>query len=353
MKKLKYILIVLALITTVLSVVFVISYKNGIKAVDINDKREVLVTIPQGSTTNTIMKILLEKELISSELNFKIYLKLNKVGVFKASTYKLSKSMSLEEILDVLQKGNSFNPDEIKLTFIEGLTIKRYASVIAKFTNNTEKDVFDLLNDEKYQNELISKYWYITDDIKAPRIYYSLEGYLFPDTYIFRNKDVSVKEIFDKMLKQTENKLKPYKSKIQNNKLNIHEILTLASMIELEGSNKENKKVIAGVFYNRIKKNDFLGSDVTAYYGQGLEMKDHLKANHYKVDDYNTRVIKGYPASPICSPSIDAIEAAINPAETDYYFFVADKNRKIYFTKTLKEHNSIIQELMDKGLWLA
>lgn len=352
MKKLIYVLIAFVIVSTVAAVVFTMSYDNAIKAVDINNTEEIEVIIPPGSTSNQIITILDKKGLINGELYFKIYLKLNKVDNFKAGTYILSKNMDLKEIIAILEKGNSYNPDQIKIAFIEGLTIKKYAEVIEKNTNNKASDVLELLTDEKYLNELISKYWFITDDIKNPRIYYSLEGYLFPDTYIFKNKDVTVKEIFDKMLKQTENKLSKYKKEITSGKQSVHEILTLASIIELEGSNAENKKIISGVFHNRLKVNMMLGSDVTTFYGQRIEMKDHKIANYGVKDDYNTRVMTGYPASPICSPSMAAIEASINPTETKYYYFVADKNKKIYFAETYNKHLEIISDLKAKGLWL-
>lgn len=351
MKKGKFIILFIGLLVF-LSVVFTIQYKNGIMAVDPNSKNIIDVLIPKGSTAKTVMKVLKSKDLIKSEFYYKVYLKLNSVGNIKAGTYKLSKNMDLKDIFKTLEKGSTYSPDEVKITFVEGLTINKYASIIEKYTNNKKEDVFNLINDEIYQNELISKYWFITDDIKNPRIYYPLEGYLFPDTYFFKNKNVTVKEIFDKMLKQTEAKLKPYKSKILKEKMNVHELLTLASMVELEGSTKENKKLVASVFYNRIRLKMRFDSDVTTLYGQRVDLKDHSKFNRNHKSDYNTYTITGYPVGPICSPSMIAIETVINPTKSDYIFFVSDKNRKMYFTKTEKQHLQIIKELKEKGLWL-
>ena len=154
-----------------------------------------------------------------------------------------------------------------------------------------------------------------------------------------------------------EQKLEVYKNEIEVSNYNVHELLTLASIIELEVANSADRAAVAGVFYNRLKANDTLGSDVTTYYGVQKDFSRELSKNNLKAcNGYNTRgesscPIHGLPIGPICSPSLASISAAIEPEKNDYYFFVADKNNKTYFSKTNAEHNKITSELIKNGLW--
>ena len=233
---------------------------------------------------------------------------------------------------------------------------KKYALQISENTNNTYEDVIAKVEDEAYLDSLISKYWFLTDEIKNNDIYVSLEGYLSPNTYEFVNKDVSVEEIFKVMLDQTEKELNPYKDTITNSKWTVHEYMTLASMLELEGTNTKNRKMIAGVFINRLNNGMNLGSDVTTYYAFQEEMKKDLTAKQFSTSNpYNTRASDmggKLPVGPICNPSNDSIEASINPTTNDYLFFVADKHGKIYYTKTEKEHTAKVAEIKEKGDWI-
>ena len=203
---------------------------------------------------------------------------------------------------------------------------------------------------------MIEKYWFITDEIKNGDIYYSLEGYLFPDTYAIANEDATVQEIFEKMLDKMEDVLNEYKDEIEKSNYSAHEILTLASIIELESTHPEDRKDVASVLYNRINQNISLGSDVTTYYSVGINIgdRDLYKAEINAENPYNTRGpnMEGkLPVGPIASVSKQSIEAAIEPNSTEYLFFVADKNGKVYFTNTNEEHEQMIQSLVDKGLW--
>ena len=176
---------------------------------------------------------------------------------------------------------------------------------------------------------------------------------MFPETYYFENKDVEIEEIFETMLKQMDKSLENYKSKIQEKP---HYYLTMASIVELEGTNTENKEMIVGVFENRLANKMNLGSDVTTYYGLQLPMTSDLTTEQFNtVNAYNTRsatMIGKMPAGPICNPGKGSISASINPTKNDYYYFVADKNGKIYFTKTSAEHNRKIAEIKANGDWI-
>ena len=342
------------LIFTAALIIFVCSYFNYQISPVSNNSTLKTVVIGAGSISD-IANTLKENNLIRDETMFKVYIKLTGKSNLKASTYELSENMGVKKIVEILENGNSYNPNEVKITFKEGINVREVAKLISENTNNSEEDVYNLLNDKDYLDELINDYWFITEDVKDSRIYYSLEGYLYPDTYIYTDTDVSVKEIFKKMLDEMNDKLTPYKDEINNNELSIHEILTLASIVELEGASSSDRNGVAGVFYNRMDSGMTLGSDVTTYYGLKLNMSDRdlTKAEINDCNNYNTRcsTFTGLPVSPICIASIESIEAVLEPTNHDYYYFVADKNKKTYFTKTYDEHLSMVSKLKDEGLF--
>ena len=321
-----------------------------------NNNSEIEVTIPLGTGPSKIADILKENKIIRSKLGFKIYIKINNITNFQAGNYKLKQSMSLKEIINILQSGKMYDPNELKITYLEGKNMRWLASKIEEVTNNTQDDVFNLLEDEKYINKLITRYWFITDDIKDSNIYYPLEGYLFPDTYALKNKDVTVEEIFGKMLDRMEDVLNDYEDEMLQNSYSIHDILTIASIIEMESSHPEDRKDVASVIYNRLEKGMAIQSDVTTYYAIKVDVgeRDLYQKELNTYNPYNTRGpnMEGkLPIGPISSVSKSSIEAAIEPNDTSYIFFVADKNGKLYFSKTGDEHNRIVQELKTKGLW--
>ena len=353
MKKRKFKPLFFIIIIVMVIGVLVGSYFFFTGPVNSFDKKDIEVEIKSGTSREGIAEILKEKGLIRSTNVFKLYLKMNKITNLKAATYLLNKSMNLESIVKELEKGSNYNPNRVVLTFREGERVTDYAKVIEKKTNNTYDDVINTINDKEYLNTLISDYWFLTDDILDSEIYYPLEGYLAPETYFFENKDVSIKEIVKTMLNQEEKVLEKYKSKISSNP---HYYITMASIVELEGTNSSNMKTIVSVFENRLNKKMNLGSDVTTYYGLQVAMTSDLTSEQFaSVNGYNTRsttMMGKMPVGPISNPSIEALDASINPEVSDYYYFVADKHGKVYFTKTLSEHNQKVAEIKKNGDWI-
>ena len=288
---------------------------------------------------------------------YKIYVKMNNIKDIKASTYELNQNMSLKEIMDALAEGNSYNPDQINILFKEGLNVRKIARIIEEETNNSYDDVMTLMNDKEYIDTLITKYWFLTDSIKNTKIYYPLEGYLFPSKYAFLNKDVAVKDIIETMLDEMDKQLTPYKEKINASEFNVHELMTLASIVELEGGNADDRKGVAGVFYNRIKDGWVLGSDVTTYYYLKIDnFKESLNGNPnlYTCDNaYNTRCTSfvGLPVGPVSNPGKESIEATIDYTKHNYYYFVADCKGKTYLSKNSTEHYNTIQRLQNENNW--
>ena len=348
MNKLKIGLIVVGVII----IGILIFYMSLFTKVSSNDE-DIKIIIPLGTGKDGIADILKENNIIRSTLGFKIYVKLNNITDFKAGEYSLKQNMSLKEITETLQSGVLYNQDNIDFTYLEGKNIRWLAEKIAETTNNTQDDVYNLLENEQYIDSLIDKYWFITDDIKNKDIYYSLEGYLFPDTYELENEDVTVEEIFGKMLDKMEEVLNEYKDEIENSGLTTHEILTIASIIEMESVHSEDRKDVASVIYNRLDINMAIQSDVTTYYGAHKEIgKDELTWNELNDSNpYNTRLTDGsmngkLPIGPICNPSITSIEAVLHPSNTNYYYFVANVcTGEVFFQTTSEEFSKKNTEL--------
>ncbi len=352
MKKLLILIILLALIVG--GVFF--TYNHMISAPS-NEDLILEFNVEKGGTYNSIAEDLEKEGFIRSALFYKIYLKLNPVEEnLEYGRYYLPTKASISELLEVLKKGSDTLADTVTVTFVEGKNMRYIISTITKNFNITESQVLDKLKDTDYLDRMIEKYWFLTKDIKNSKLYYSLEGYLYPDTYEYY-ETASVEDIFGKMLDNMESKLDPYMESIDKSKYSVHQMLTLASIVEQEAGNAKDRKGVAGVFYNRLNDGWSLGSDVTTYYQEKLDnySKDLTNDQLNKCGNYNTRngCLQGkLPVGPICNPGLDSIVASITPKNHKYYYFVADKNGKTYFNKTYAEHTSTISRLKREGLWI-
>lgn len=358
MKNFRNMAIILLVVFTTVILALGIYYKVNMTGTSNSDTKKI-VNIEKGSI-DSIAKTLKDNNLIKNVSIFKVYIKLTNKTSLKAGIYELSENMGVEKIVKILEKGTKYNPNEISITFKEGINIRKIATLISENTNNSYDDVIKKASDETFIDTLINKYWFLTEDIKNKNIYYSLEGYLFPDTYRFNNREVTTEEIFTKMLDEMDKKLSKYKDEINKSDLSIHEIITLASIVELEGAKATDRKGVAGVFYNRLASSAYptLGSDATTYYASKIDdwsySLTYKELNDCK-NKYNTRCSSntGLPIGPICNPGIESIEATINPDKHEYYYFVADCKGKVYLTKNSTEHNNIINKLKKEDNWCA
>ncbi len=355
MNKKGIIIIVIMAVIILAGCVGVFWYGSQLGPVNEKEKKESTIEIESGMSTEKILNLLYKEGLIKNTLVSKVYIKLNGIKGLQAGKYTLNTGMSLDEILTQISSGDVVN-ENVKITFLEGKNMRWIAKEIADKTNNKEDDVYDLLKDNEYINSLIEKYWFITDEVKNEYIYYPLEGYLCPDTYNFKDKDVTVKEIFKTLLDQQEKVLEKYKDQIKDGGPSIHQVLTMASIIELEGRSDAARKGISSVIYNRLKKNMSLGSDVTTYYAIKVDMSErNLRSEEINTyNPYNTRgpnMAGKLPVGPIASVSENSINAALNPSNTDNLYFVADSNGKVYFSKTYAEHQQTIKDLQKQGIW--
>ena len=334
----------------------VIVYNSSIQEVETNKEEITAVDfiVESGSTTTQIIDSLYSNKLIKNKYAAYLFVKFNKDYMMQAGAYELNTGMTLDEILTKISNGEVID-NSITVTFVEGKRITNYVKVINKNFGYSEDEVLKTLSDKKYLQELIDRYWFLTEDILNDKLYYALEGYLAPNTYFF-DKNASIKQIIEKLLNTTEVELNKIKDKTKNSKYSIHQILTMASIVELEGANSNDRYGVSGVFYNRLQNGWSLGSDVTTYYAEQIEMSDRdlYQAELDEVNDYNTRssaMAGKLPVGPICNPGVESIKAATQPQKHDYFYFVADKNKKTYFAKTYSEHVSTINKLKKDGLW--
>lgn len=337
-------------------VCLILYYNNALKAIASNEKdvKNITFTVSNGASSRMVVDQLYKEGLIKNNYVGYVYLFLNNDFVLQAGVYSLNTAMSFEEIIRTISSGDVID-NSISVTFIEGKRATNYAKVIAEKFGYSEEEVLNTINDKEYLQELIDNYWFLTEDILNDKLYYALEGYLAPNTYYF-DKNASIKDIIERLLDATSNELKDYENDISNSEYSLHELITMASIVELEGSNSDDRRGVAGVFYNRLSAGWSLGSDVTTYYAAQIEMseRDLTQTELDDANDYNTRSVTmagKLPVGPICNSSLQSIIAAIQPEEHDYFYFVADKNMNTYFTKTYDEHVSVINDLKNKGLW--
>ena len=356
MKKFRNIAVILVIICFVVIIASCTYYNINIGKVS-DDTTLKEITIEAGSV-DSIANTLKDNDLIKNKTMFKVYVKLTGKTNLKAGVYELSENMGTKTIVNILEKGSKISPGEVQITFREGINIREIASIVEEKLGIKSSDFISTVNDKEYIKELINKYWFLTDDILNSKIYYPLEGYLFPSTYEFYKNSTS-KDVVTKMLNEMDKLLSNYKTDIEKSSYSIHEIMTLASIVELEGKNDSDRDLVASVFNNRVKGNWSLGSDVTTYYYLKIDdFKTSLNGNKdlYTCDyAYNTRCtsFKGLPVGPICSSGKVSITSSINIKDSSYYYFVADCKGKVYFNTNSSGHYNTINKLKADGNWCS
>ena len=347
MKKNKKLIVILSVIVGLILVgvvTLVILLSPVSKSSDI-----VEFTVKKGEGKEKIVDNLKDAKLIKSKYATFVYIVLSGKKNLQAGSYEFSRNMSVKDIITSLSTGDIVNVkrDEVRITFKEGDTLKNFVTMVANETNIDYDEAIKKLSDKAFLKGLIADYWFLTDDILDEDIYFPLEGYLYPETYNFY-KETSIEQVIRKVLNVTNERLEPIKSKIENSKYNIHELLTIASIAEKEANTNSDRAMVTQVIYKRLGLNMALGMDVTSYYGVQKEMTEAItQLDLNDKNPYNTRVTTfiGLPVGPICNPSIGSINAALEPADTDYLYFVADINTgKVYFAKTNEEFNVLVKK---------
>ncbi|MGG2018370.1 endolytic transglycosylase MltG [Bacillus sp. S10(2024)] len=317
---------------------------SALKPLNTASKQEIEVEIPKSSSTSKIGEILEDKGIVKSGTIFSFYAKMKSKNL-QAGTYLLNPSMNVEEIMGQMSSGNVHRPVAYKVTVKEGAQVVEIADTIAKELKWNKEDVVRQLNDKAFVQKLQKKYpVLLTDKIYDANIKYPLEGYLYPATYPFYKKDVTLEEIIIPMLEKTNKLIVENEQKMKEKNWDVHQLLTLSSLIEEEATGYTDRQKIASVFYNRLAKGMPLQTDPTVLYALGKH-KERVLYNDLKVNSpYNTYVIKGLPVGPISNSSVKSVQAALEPEKTDYYYFLAAPDGQVYYAKTLEEHNALKQK---------
>lgn len=316
------------------------TYLYMLSPVDSSNKKEQLVSIPQGSSVDNIATIFKKQDLIKNTAAFKLYIKLHNKQSLKAGNYRFNQSQGVATIVNHLQAGGKYQVAVKSVTIPEGSQLKEIASIIAKEFKLDEATVLKQLNDKAFIKNLQSKYpSLLTNEIFAKGIRYPLEGYLYPSTYLYSEFNPTLEQIITPMLNQTVSVLNKYDQQVKASKMTPHKILTMASLIEEEATAFADRKLISSVFYNRLKIGMPLQTDPTVLYAQGKHKERVLYKDLEVKSPYNTYYVKGLPIGPIASAGVQSIEAALIPTKSDYLYFLANSKGEVFFTKTLKEHN--------------
>ncbi|ENQ3104126.1 UPF0755 protein [Bacillus sp. 491mf] len=317
---------------------------SALKPLNTASKQEIEVEIPKGSSISKIGEILEDKGIVKNGTIFSFYVKMKSKNL-QAGTYLLNPSMNVEGVIAEMSSGNVHRPVVYKVTIKEGAQVVEIADTIAKELKWKKEDVVRQLNDKAFVQKLQKKYpTLLTDKIYDANIKYPLEGYLYPATYPFYKKDLTLEEIIIPMLEKTNKLIVENEQKMKEKNWDVHQLLTLSSLIEEEATGYTDRQKIASVFYNRLVKGMPLQTDPTVLYALGKH-KERVLYDDLKVNSpYNTYVIKGLPVGPISNSSVKSVQAALEPEKTDYYYFLAAPNGQVYYAKTLEEHNALKQK---------
>lgn len=329
--------------------------------------------IKMGTPAAEISEQLKDSGAVKIPMLFRVYAKLKGYdSQFKYGFYTFSTEAGYEDLCQMLISEGA-KAETVEVTIPEGtgindftknvngekVTVPGITTLLEKAGVCSRADFLEALENVKRDTKLLQN----ADDI---RTYHTLEGYLFPETYSFYSfddKQECARLAVEKMLSESEKRITEdmYK-RADEMGYSMNEILTMASIIQMEAgveaktdSAKEHLKInmqgVAGVFYNRLKSSDFpsLGSSPTLFYGDSFKQDD---GRYNTQADNKFSAIEGLPPGPLCSPGIDAINAALNPKESDYYYFVTDSSGNFYFHKTAAEQSATITKLQQGQQWV-
>lgn len=316
--------LILIIVSVLIIITGFIIYREGTLSVNKNDKTTKIFVIQPGKSITEIANNLVLEGLIRNRLVFYLIIKQQRADKsIQAGDFRLSPSMDVFQIVKELQHGTL----DVWLTVIEGLRKEEIAEIVSKKFSISEVD---------FQQKAV-------------------EGYLFPDTYLIPTQATS-EMIIDIMKKNFDKKYTLLKEKAKKLKLTDYQVVILASLVEKEAKYSQDRPIVANIILKRWKNNWPLGIDATVQYILGYQSdekswwKKNLTEDDLNIDSpYNTRKNVGLPPSPIANPGLASLEAIINANEnTPYWYYLSDKNGRIYYAKTLEEHEANINQYIGK-----
>ena len=339
--------------------------QSSLQPVDASSKQYVTVQIPEGANVQTIGSTLEKSGLIKHGVIFAFYAKYKNYSDLKSGYYNLQKSMSTEDIIHELQKGGTAEAQEpalANLTIPEGYTIDQIAQAVGQLQGDfkeplTAEAFLAKVQDDNFISQEVAKYPSLLESLptKESGVRYRLEGFLFPATYSIK-ESTTIESLIDEMLAAMDKTLAPHYSTIKSKNLTVNELLTIASLVEKEGAKTEDRKLIAGVFYNRLNLGMPLQSNIAILYAQGklgqkISLADDAGIDTTINSPYNVYTKAGLMPGPVDSPSLDAIEASINQTKSENLYFVADvTDGKVYYASNKEEHDRNVADHVNSKL---
>ncbi|MBU0706359.1 endolytic transglycosylase MltG [Patescibacteria group bacterium] len=323
MKKIFYLTLAISLVS-----IFLLygGYSSAVRyALNPSGSNRITVSVPEGATGSDVADLLYEKGLIKSVSAFNFYLRQNELSdQLRAGRFVFQENFTMPRIVEMLASGKS---SEFAVTLLEGWTVRQIAEKLEDDELTTAEDFIACLKDCEFDFNFL------------PNGY--LEGYLYPDTY-FVNPDTYSDEAFITRLIST------FKSRLSDDDWaavnasarSFEDIMIMASIVEREERNDEERPTVAGILWNRFGSGTGLYADATVLYGLG-RTSGALSAKDLESDSpYNTRKYAGLPPTPISNPGISSIRAALYPKDTDYWYYLHDSDGGVHYAKTLGEHNA-------------
>lgn len=323
--------------------------RNWLVPANANDTQIVEVEIPEGTPVSTMGDMLEEQGLIRSSSAFSLLVRVQGAAAnLQAGVHDLSPSMTMPEIVAALQEGAE-EAGMLKVTVNEGLTVDQIAEVVADSTSYSAEDFLNLMSNQEFLAQLVQQYPILTDSYNNPNVRYVLEGYLFPATYDVAQGE-TLESLVTQMVDKTNEVLSKYQADIDASSYSLQDIMSIASLVEKEGQTTEDRKLIAGVFYNRLEQGMPIQSDISVLYALGTH-KEMVTYDDLEVDSpYNLYTNAGLPPGPMNSPSEDAIAAALEPTDNGYLYFYANlKTGEVFYTDDYEQHQAWAQEYEETG----
>lgn len=340
--------------------------KSSLEPVNTEATKTIQVEIPEGSSTKEIANILFENDLIKNATVFNYYSKIKSYNNYQSGFYNLSQSMSVDDLAKALQESGTPTAQEEpagKVLIVEGYTLTQIANSVTLNAKTDDKTPFTseefltTVTNQEFIDRMVATYPNLFASLPAADsgAIYRLEGYLFPAVYDYYD-DTTIEDLVEQMISTTDARLQPYYEAIANKNLTVNEVLTLASLVEKEGSTDEDRRNIASVFFNRLNAEMPLQSNIAILYAQGKLGEETTLAEDTNIDTsiespYNIYWRTGLMPGPVDSPSLAAIDAVINSNTTDYLYFVADVTTgTVYFAKTIEEHDQNVANYVNAHL---